>query len=106
MINADGAAYISRLAHCKDVILADACDRTGMAAGLGSVEFYRKPAAGCPPAGIFVANMCGDKNSVAAHLTKLRDAFDDNLLSLQVRTDGNIIVFGFKGRRPISLGAD
>ena len=47
VINADGAAYISILAHCKDAILADACDRTGVAAALGSVEFYRKPAAAC-----------------------------------------------------------
>lgn len=100
VINADGAAYISRLAHRKDVILADACDRTGMAAALDSVEFYRKSRRQLSAAGIFVTNLCGDKNTVAAHLTKLRDAFGDNLLSLQVRKDGNVIVFGFKGRRP------
>jgi hypothetical protein len=50
--------------------------------------------------GVFVANICGDKDSAAAHLTKLRDAFDDELMSLQVQTDGNVIVFGFKERRP------
>lgn len=100
VINVDGAAYISILTHCKDVILADACDRKGIAAELGSVEFYRNARRGLSANGVFVANICGDKDSVAAHLTKLRDAFDDEMLSLQVRTDGNIIVFGFKERRP------
>ena len=82
------------------MILADACDRTGIAAELGSVEFYRKARSRLSARGVFVANICGDKNSVAAQLTKLRDAFDDELLSLQVQTDGNLIVFGFKKRRP------
>jgi spermidine synthase len=99
VINADGAAYISSQTHCKDVILADACDRAGVAAELGSVEFYRKARRRLSANGVFVANICGDKDSTAAHLAKLRDAFDGELLSLQVRTDGNIIVFGFKERR-------
>jgi len=100
VINADGAAHISILTHLKDVILADACDRTGIAAELGSVEFYRKARRRLSASGVFVANICGGKDSVAAHLTNLRDAFDDELLSLQVQKDGNIIVFGFKKRRP------
>jgi spermidine synthase len=100
VINADGAAYVSVLAHRKDVILADACDRTGIAAELGSVEFYRNARRRLSADGVFVANICGNKFSAAAHLLKLRDAFDDELLSLQVRKDGNVIVFGFKERRP------
>ena len=100
VINADGAAYLSGQTHLKDVILADACDRTGIAAELGSVAFYRKARSRLSARGVFVANICGDKDSVAAQLSKLRDAFDDELLSLQVQTDGNIIVFGFKKRRP------
>lgn len=100
VINADGAAYISMLTHCKDVILADACDRTGIATELGSVEFYRKARRRLSPGGVFVANICGDKDSAGSHLKNLCDAFDDELLSLQVQTDGNIIVFGFKRRRP------
>jgi spermidine synthase len=100
VLNVDGADYISVLTPGKDVILADACDRKGIAAELGSVEFYRNARRGLSANGVFVANICGDKESAAAHLTKLRDAFDGELLTLQVRTDGNIIVFGFKGRRP------
>src|SRR3954469_2307948 len=41
VINSNGAAYVSMSDHHKDVILADACDRKGVAADLDSVEFYR-----------------------------------------------------------------
>ena len=100
VINADGAAYLSVPTHRKDVILADACDRRGIAADLDSVEFYRKARSRLSSDGVFVVNVCGDRASTAAHLTKLREAFDDELLTLQVQQDGNFIVFGFKGRRP------
>jgi spermidine synthase len=100
VINADGAAYVSGRAHRKDVILADACDRKGIASDLASVEFYRNARSQLSPGGIFVVNVCGDKDSTATHLANLRDAFDDQLLTLQVRTDSNLIVFAFKRRRP------
>jgi len=100
VINSDGAAYVSASAHQKDVILADACDRKGVAADLDSVEFYRNARGRLAADGVFVVNLCGEKDSIAAHLAKLRNAFDDAILSLQVPQDGNVIVFGFKGRRP------
>jgi len=100
VVNGDGAAFLSVPAHRKDVILADACDRKGMAADLDSVEFYRSARSRLSAHGIFVINVCGDKITTATHLANLREAFDGELLSLQVRQDGNVIVFGFKGRRP------
>jgi spermidine synthase len=100
VVNADGAAYVSALTGCKDVILADACDRSGIAAELGSVEFYRKARRRLSAGGVFVANICGDKESVDSYLAKVRDAFGDNVLSLRVPADGSMIVFGFKHRRP------
>jgi len=104
VINDDGATYISTPGHCKDVILADGCDRSGIAAEFESVEFYRKARRRLSAGGVFVANVCGDKDSAAAHLTRLREAFEDELLSLRVRADGNIIVFGFRERRPRHWG--
>jgi spermidine synthase len=99
VIRADGAAYISALAPCKDVILADACDREGVAPELSSVEFYQNARRCLAPGGVFVTNMCGDPDSRAAHLVKLRNAFDDEFLSLPVRSGGNVIVFAFKEPR-------
>lgn len=100
VIQADGAAYLSLLTHNKDVILADACDGTGVAEALDSLEFYREARRRLSDGGVFVTNICGDSSSAAAHLSKLSDAFDGELLSLQVQKGGNVIVFGFKERRP------
>jgi spermidine synthase len=100
VVNADGAAYISKSRRRKDVILVDACDRKGIAANLDSVEFYRSARNLLSAAGVFVVNICGDEDSTASHLANLRDAFDGELLLLRVHDDNNLIVFGFKGRRP------
>ncbi|MEO8063593.1 MAG: spermidine synthase-like protein [Pseudomonadota bacterium] len=100
VLNSDGAAYVSLTSHRKDVILSDACDRKGIAAGLASVEFYRSARKRLSANGVFVVNVCGDLNSIDTHVANLREAFDDELLSLQVPRDGNVILFGFKGRRP------
>jgi spermidine synthase len=100
VINADGAAYVSASRQRKDVILADACDRKGTSTDLASVEFYRNARSRLSAGGVFVVNVCGDRDSTAAHLTTIRRAFDDEVLSLQVQNDSNVIVFGFRGRRP------
>ena len=64
--------YVARLRRSKDVILADACDRTGIAAELDAIEFYQDAHRCLSPGGVFVTNMCGDMNSCAAHVTKIR----------------------------------
>jgi spermidine synthase len=100
VIHADGAAYLSALTPSKDVILADACDHAGIAPQLDSVEFYRNARRCLAPGGVFVTNVCGDPGSRVAHLVKLRNAFEDEFLTLPVRPSGNIIVFAFKEHRP------
>ena len=100
VVHADGAAYVSRLAPCKDVIVADACDRAGIAPQLDSIEFYRNARRCLAPGGVFVTNVCGNASSCLAHLVKIRNAFDDEVLTLQVRPSGNVIVFAFKEQRP------
>jgi spermidine synthase len=102
VIKGDGAAYVSTMTQREDVIVADACDRNGMAAAFDSLAFYRKARRYLAPGGVFVTNLCGDKLATAAHLSKLRDAFGDALLTLAVRKGGNVIVLGFK-ERPANL---
>jgi len=99
VINADGAAYISKLGPCKDVILADACDREGIAPQLDSVAFYQNARRCLAPGGVFVTNVCGNPSTRAAHIVKLRNAFDDEVLTLPVSSHGNVIVFAFKEHR-------
>jgi spermidine synthase len=102
VIHADGAAALARLSSRRDVILVDAYDRAGLATGLDSPTFYRVARTRLAAGGVLVANLCGDRAAVRARLADIQEAFEDELLTLRVRTDGNVIVFAFKGRRPVS----
>src|SRR5579872_1090704 len=100
VICTDGAAYVARLGRPKDVILLDACDREGLAPELDALEFYQNAHSLLSPGGVFVANICGDLNACTAHVDKIRTVFGDEILTLQVRPDGKLIVFAFKEPRP------
>jgi spermidine synthase len=96
----DGAAYVTQIPPCKDVILADACARTGIAPELDAIEFYQNARRCLTPEGVFVLNVCGDPYGQAAHMLRVRQVFGDAVLTLPVRPDGNVIVLAFKERCP------
>jgi spermidine synthase len=101
VIRADGAAYVSAQSACMDVVLADACDRTGIATQFNSLQFYRTARNCLAPGGVFVTNLCGDESERAEHLRKLREAFDDEVLTLKMDSGRNLVAFAFRERRPI-----
>jgi spermidine synthase len=96
----DAAAYVAQLAPCKDVVLVDACARTGLAPELDALEFYQNARRCLTPEGVFVLNVCGDPYGQAAHMLRVRQVFGDAVLTLPVRPDGNVIVLAFKERCP------
>ncbi len=98
VVCADGAAYVAALPPCMDVVVADACDRSGIAAEFNSRKFYRNTRNCLAPGGMFVTNICGDETTCDDHLLKLRDAFDANVLTLAMSR--NIIAFAFRDKRP------
>ena len=98
VFRADAADYVAHLGCSEDVILADACDREGIAPKLDSVQFYQDVRRCLAGGGVFVANMCGDDDRWTAHVDKIRTVFGDELMTLQVRPNGNVIVFAFKER--------
>ncbi|HEY0341254.1 MAG TPA: fused MFS/spermidine synthase [Steroidobacteraceae bacterium] len=100
VIRGDGADYVAQLRRSKDVILADACDRVGIAPQLDTLEFYEDVHRCLSPGGVFVTNVCGDTSSRAAHIAKIRAVFGDGFMSLQVRQHGNLILLAFKESRP------
>lgn len=106
VLHADGATYVAGLPSCNDVILADACDRSGIAPQMDSMEFYWNAFRSLAPGGIFVGNICGGPNARNSHLLKIRQVFGEQWLTLPVRTDGSIIVFAFKDERPIARFTD
>lgn len=98
VIRADGAHYLAHLRRSKDVILADACNRTGIAPELDTIEFYQKVRRSLSRGGVFVSNLCGDRKNCNAHLSKIYAVFQGNFVTLQVAPDGNVIVLAFKER--------
>lgn len=100
VICADGARYVSGLMRRKDVILADACDRLGIAPELDGIEFYQEARRSLSPGGVLVVNLCGDRKNCHAHLCKIQKVFEGRFVTLQVAPHGNLIVFAFKRRRP------
>lgn len=100
IIHADAATYLAQLTYPKDVILADACDRTGTARELDALEFYHNAWRCLSEEGVFVANICGETRSCDSHMRKIRAVFGEALLTLKVRQHQNIIVFAFKGPLP------
>lgn len=99
VICADGVTYVARLNRSKDVILADACDRAGIAPEFNAIEFYQDAHRCLTPGGVFVINMCsaiGGCVAHLAHLAKIRAVFGGEFMTLQVRPNGNVIVLAFK----------
>jgi len=99
VIHADAAAYLSCLGRRKDVILVDACDRSGVAAQLDTLEFYTNARRRLAARGVCVANLCSDPFIGTAHLKRIRRVFGgDNVVTLSVSPLGNVIAFAFKER--------
>lgn len=96
VICADSASYIShRGGRGKDVILADACDRAGVAPGLEAIEFYQNAWHSLSHDGVFVMNLCGDPAYFTGHLAKIRQVFGE-FMTLPVRRSNNLIVLALK----------
>jgi spermidine synthase len=95
VIRADSAKYVADVGPSKDIILADACDRTGVAPQLQGVDFYQSAWRRLAEGGVFVMNVVGNSSSLAAHLAKIHHVFGE-FLTLRVRSDGNVVVFAFK----------
>jgi spermidine synthase len=101
VIHANSARYIARRGPGKDVILADACTRDGIAPDLDAIEFYQGAWRRLCPGGVFVMNLCGARSLFPSHLAKIHHVFGD-FITLPVRREGNVIVFAFK-RQQISI---
>ncbi len=95
VVCAEGTRYVAGVGLKKDVILADACDRSGVAPEFGTLEFYRNARRRLSQGGVFVMNLCGDRPDTLSHLDKIRRVFGE-FLTLPAPGDGNIIVFAVK----------
>jgi spermidine synthase len=100
VIREDGTDYVARRGRSKDVILADACNRVGVAPEFDAIGFYQDAHHCLSRGGVFVTNLCSGVNDRIAHVAKIRAVFGDEFMTLHVRPHGNMVVFAFKERRP------
>ncbi len=97
----EGTRYVAGVGPRKDVILADACDRSGVAPQFSTLEFYQNARRRLSRGGVFVMNLCGDTADTVSHLAKIRGAFGE-FVTLPAVGDGNVVVFAVK-ENPVSI---
>jgi spermidine synthase len=103
VLHGDGVQYIAQPAagHARrearnDVILVDACDRNGLSPTLSAPDFYANLRRRLTEGGVLVMNICGTLHEVESHVARMRGVFGNQLVTLPVREDGNLIVLGFR----------
>jgi spermidine synthase len=96
VLQGDGAQYVAGSSRRQDVILADACDRLGVAPAFTAPDFYANIRRRLTRRGVFVMNVCGEPNECASHFARIQGAFGTGMLVLPVKEDGNVIVLAFR----------
>lgn len=96
VVEADAAEFVTRVDKGIDVLLVDAFDRFGIAPSLERREFVRDCHAKLSPSGILVINLADESERCERMLALARDVFDDRVIVLPVRDDGNQVLFCFR----------
>jgi spermidine synthase len=96
VVQGDGAEYIARRAPREDIIIVDACDRTGLSPTLSAHDFYPNLRRRLTLMGVLVVNLCGNVTEVENHIARIRGVFGQRLIALPAKEDGNLIVLGFR----------
>lgn len=106
VVQGDGVEYIAKRAPRDDIILVDACDRTGLSPTLAAPDLYSNLRRRLNVDGVLVVNICGDETDVENHIARIRGVFGERLIALPAKEDGNLIVLGFRTDPQIWDGAE
>jgi spermidine synthase len=106
VVQGDGVEYVAGRAPRNDIIILDACDRTGLSPTLAAPDLYSNLRRHLTLGGVLVVNMCGDESDVESHIARMRGVFGQRLIALPAREDGNLIVLGFRKAPRIWDGAE
>ncbi len=96
VLQSDGAEYLANARKGIDVLLVDAFDAIGLAPALGNRDFLESAFAKLSPGGQLIMNLAGDKRRYKRLLTDVREVFDDRVIVVPVRGDGNSVLLAFK----------
>ena len=106
VVQGDGVEYVAGRTPRSDIIILDACDRTGISPTLAAPDLYSNLRRHLTVGGVLVVNMCGDESDVENHIARIRGVFGQRLIALPAREDGNLIVLGFRIAPRIWDGAE
>lgn len=96
VVPGDGVRWIENASTRCDVLLVDAFGAKGVAGALLESDFYHHARRHLSGRGVLVMNVAGERSSYAAHVARLLEVFDEQVIATPVREDGNHIVFAFR----------
>lgn len=94
----DALDHVANGAERADVVLVDLFDEHGVAGALANSSFYADACQMLAGNGIMVVNIAGDKRGYARHVDLICAAFEDRVIAMSVREDGNYLLFAFRNR--------
>jgi spermidine synthase len=78
------------------VLLIDAFGAEGVADTLLDTDFHASAFRHLGGHGVLVMNLAGTRESFAPHVARLLEVFDERVIAMPVREDGNHILFAFR----------
>jgi spermidine synthase len=99
IVQADGAKYLAGHWDSADVIMLDGYVAEGIPASLASQEFFDQCALTLRKNGVLVSNLCESNTQMGIYISRLRTAFDNQVMKASSEDDFNKIVFALKHDR-------
>jgi spermidine synthase len=96
VLQTDGAEYLITAEKGIDVLLIDAFDKSGFAPTLASRTFLETAFAKLAGSGQLVINLAGDRERYEGLIGDAMEVFDDRVIVVPVREDGNHVLLAFK----------
>jgi len=96
VLHADGVRWLGETEARSDVLLIDAFGAEGVADTLLDTDFHASAFRHLGGHGVLVMNLAGTRESFAPHVARLLEVFDERVIAMPVREDGNHILFAFR----------
>lgn len=96
VVEGDAGDFILASRDQYDVVLMDAFDRSGPAAGLGSREFTERLRCQLRPEGVLATNIAGTRVERRGRIERMQQFWGGSMLVLPVKQDDNDVIFAFR----------
>jgi len=97
VVRSNGADYVAHRADKVDVLLVDGFVMDGLPYELSTAGFYDNCYAKLNNGGVMVANLLATDVKFGTYVSRIRDSFDDKVVTVNAEEDDNKIVFAYKG---------